>query len=67
MIIHPVWPTAVPPVPSLYWTQKSWNKWNYCFKPTRYHGDPYSRWDWMLYELHRENDIIINFYMEYET
>lgn len=66
MIKHPVWPTEVPPVPSGLWNQNSWNYWNWPYRPTNYHGDPFSNWDWMLYQMHKDNNIVIKFYMEFE-
>jgi len=67
VINHPVWATPVPPVCTGLWNQTSWDKWNYAYKPIKYYGDPYSIWDWMLYTMHKDNDIVILFYMQEEA
>jgi len=66
LINHTVWASPVPPVSTFYWTQKSWDRWNFAYRPTHYHGGAYSSWDWLLYKMHLVNQMNIETYMSYE-
>lgn len=56
-IRHAAWPTGVPPVPTYYWDQVSWDKWAEGFRPAGYTGGMFDLEAYRAFDEQRRLDV----------
>jgi len=65
MINHVVWPTGVPPVPTVLWNQEDWNRFGLRFKPEDYDGGMFDQEAWEKYLKKKDFEFRKKFYASY--